>query len=143
MGSSYQKGLALLTLLVTGIQSRELVDAWRYGPYDQWGFVVLGVWVVPVFFLKPKLSEPLLIAALALCTLGTIISLNALKYLAFAVAVTALVSNPLVGTILILGSVAWMPAFGYFFSELFAGGMLLARLALACASTTVVLKGAR
>jgi len=114
---------ALVVVAWCAVQSDGLLLAWRTSPFDYLGWVALLLWCLPLVSqcLRPDLEfEPgrieycLMGAALLVSLLGSMTSLNALKYLGLALAIVALHRWSPANILWFLGAAGWMPAFGYF-----------------------------
>jgi len=110
-----------LALAITGFclwQSSDLFSAWRHSPFDRLGDLAFLVWTIPLLWsLKtPPTAFPLGLGtlALAVCFLGGLGSLNALKYIGLALALVSLAGRASQRPWFWLGaSIAWMPSLGY------------------------------
>lgn len=108
-------------------QSDNLRKAWRDSPFDHLSWVALIIWFLPWAYLvlsrRPefRLGNPehgLLGGALLLSLLGTMASMNALKYIALAMAVVGAVRWRPIHFLWFAAAASWMPALGYILSRL-------------------------
>lgn len=143
------RALPLAVAACSAWQSAELVRAWRDAPFDQLGWLSFLVWVLPaVWALRhcpAREDQGLLLTALALVLVvaGLLLDLNALRYLALALALGAWVPASVPHAVWLLGAVAWMPLFGWLARDLSPNLISALRLLLAAATTAPWLLRAR
>ena len=147
---------AVAIVLYCAFRSDHLIAAWQYSPFDRWSWIALLLWLLPVAFvwrLRPdrfrlgRVNHALLVLALLISLVGTMASMNAVKYAGLAVAVVSLVRWSAAHFCWLPGAVAWMPGFGYLAAKVVPfdppvsyGVVLAARLALAAATVFCVWK---
>jgi hypothetical protein len=114
---------ALAIAAYCAYQSENLLLAWRTSPFDHLSWIALLIWCLPIVFmaLDPapefqlgRIEHSLMGAALFVSLLGTMTSLNALKYLGLAFSLMAIIRWIPAHIIWFMGAASWMPAFGYF-----------------------------
>jgi len=145
---------AVAIALYCAFRSDHLVVAWRHSPFDRLSWIALSVWLIPLFqvwvtrpelFLLGRLNHWLLGGALLASLLGTMASMNAIKYLGLALAIVAMVRWRGAHAVWFVGAASWMPAFGYFVAKLVPAGppanlwIVLAARVLVAAATVVCL----
>ncbi|KZK73920.1 hypothetical protein EKD00_08630 [Chlorobium phaeovibrioides] len=121
-------------------QARDLLAAWEHSGYDQYGWIALLVWCLPVFMSgtsallgagSRQYGTAMLTAALLLALLGQAGSLHILQHAGLALALASWIPFSPHQLLWLLSSISWMPAFGWIGSRLFFGHILPARLLLA------------
>lgn len=140
-------GLAIA--LYCAVRSEHLLAAWRHSPFDRLGWVALLLWLTPLVMAwrstprelrLGRVNFGLLGLSLLVSLLGTMASMNAIKYLGLAVAVVALIRWRRAHLVWFIGAASWMPAFGYFAAKIVGSGatalwlVLLLRVAWAATS---------
>lgn len=133
-------------------QSSNLVNAWRYSPFDRLEWLALGIWMAPALAFAAGLLTPgpagrrgawLAWLALAACLAGILTDMHFLKHGALALACAA-VTPPFRFEIVWLAlAAAWMPALGWLVRGVTASGVVGMRLALATLAALIALAGAR
>lgn len=123
-----------LILLFTAWNARSLIDAWDGTLYIQFARVAFMISLVPlmVFFVFRKSDErtnvPFLFFAIIASTVGMLGSMNAFKYLGFALALSGLTPLSMWNFLWFVSMASWMPAFGYFLSVLEPHTVMFLRL---------------
>lgn len=114
---------ALAIAAYCAFQSDNLLLAWRTSPFDYLGWIALLIWCLPIAFmaLDPdpefqlgRVEHALMGTALFVSLLGTMASMNALKYLGLAFSLVAVIRWIPAHFIWFVSAASWMPAFGYF-----------------------------
>lgn len=114
---------ALAIAAYCAFQSDNLFLAWRTSPFDYLSWIALLIWILPIVFMAMdpdpefqvgRIEHGLMGTALLVSLLGTMASLNALKYLGLAISLVAIIRWIPVHIVWFVGAASWMPAFGYF-----------------------------
>ena len=80
---------AIAIAVYCAFQSSHLVAAWRHSPFDRWSWIALLIWLAPLGavwtrtpaeFRLGRLNHWLLGLALLVSLLGTVTSMNAIKF---------------------------------------------------------------
>lgn len=134
------RALPLAVLAYCVWSAGDLIVAWRHSPYDQLGSVSFLVWLAPAVWRGLRqgtasgngTASPTLTAlALVLVVAGRILEVNALLYLALALAIGAL--TPQLGRhgLWLAGAISWMPALGWLATGLPPAAVGVLRLLIA------------
>lgn len=142
---AHEFGPRLLLLVLLGFaffEARDLWFAWNHSPFDALGWLAFAIWVSPLFLnaRKDVHQTKYVIVGIALILLGTIGELNAFIYFGLAAVLGGLQSWRQGRVLWLLGSLSWMPLFGYFLSQFLSCGVNLVRVALATASVLVLFR---
>jgi len=114
---------ALAIAIYCAYQSDNLFLAWRTSPFDYLSWIPLLIWCLPVVFMAMdpdpefqlgNVEHSLMGTALFVSLLGTMTTLNALKYLGLAFAIVAVIRWIPAHFVWFVSAASWMPAFGYF-----------------------------
>lgn len=135
--------LHFLLIIFLGSSSYPLFDAWISAPYDQLSIFAFLIWMVPLFLrrkwvdgsFKESIQYMYMSIILLIYILGVISSLNTLKYISLAFAISLISHRYLVIFILMLTSISWMPLYGWFLKDFSIPFVNTLRLALASAGT--------
>lgn len=141
--------LALLILAYCFLNSLDMVHAWRNAPYEQFSWLIFLVWCLPLMYYwigksdkmtnETPLNSILLWGALSASLLGTLGSLNAVKYVGLAFALASFIPwNPIL-FVWIAGAISWMPVVGWVGSHYFPGYVFGMRLVIALVTSGLVL----
>lgn len=142
---------AIAIAVYCAFQSSHLVAAWRHSPFDRWSWIALLIWLAPLGavwtrtpaeFRLGRLNHWLLGLALLVSLLGTVTSMNAIKYVALAISVLGMIRWRWTHLVWFAGAAAWMPAFGYFAAGFIRTGPpvdLILMLALRVSVVTAVI----
>lgn len=125
----------IVTILMIGVSCHDLLSAWRNSPFDQWGWLVFGVWLILGIWLMTRakaegspLQVAYLYAGLVLAFLGYVGDLNVLQHGGFAMAMAGFAAASRGYFLWLIGSVAWMPAWGWLGAHWFsAQGVVVSR----------------
>ncbi len=117
-------------------QASDLWGTWFRGSSEPWGWLMLGLWLVPALMAAirgpadgDRPQQGLLAAALVLTLVGQMTWLNCLQHLALALAIVGW-RQPLPGQLIWLAaSFLWMPACGWFVAGVAAGWETALRVA--------------
>lgn len=126
------RGPAVLMLLFSAYLSLPtLIDAWQNDRYSRGGMAAFGLWLLGLAFVsyRSRLSTHRpsvvwLLGAMACCALGGMFSVNLLYHAGFALACMAWLLPYYFGVLIFLGTLAWLPATGWFVSRVMAGGFV-------------------
>lgn len=139
--------LEIMIILFSAWQSASLFLSWRGAHVlERHAWIAFLIWIIPIalyrfgpdFSASAKPTNPIILGAALIATvLGMMGSLNALTYLGFAFALSALVPLSWQHLLWIPLAIAWMPSFGYFAKNFFPHYVLLGRIFLAGASCLV------
>ena len=135
MGSVLPSPVALAVCAYCAWQSRDLVGAWRNAPFDRLAWLVLAAWCAPIVWRRCRPRESgessvLLALGVTCALLGTLGSINAIKYLGLALALAGLLPWAWAHIVWIASSAAWMPAFGWLVGRHCPDWVLVARLSV-------------
>ncbi|BBM86895.1 exosortase-associated EpsI family protein [Candidatus Uabimicrobium amorphum] len=114
----------------------ELCSSWWRSPLEKYGWLVVGVWLVPCIYHLYKNRQLrcnfLLLSVAILCTfLGCVGDLNTLCYIGFACFVYSLMTKINATTLLwAVSGVVWMPAFSWLISYYITNHILLPKLCI-------------
>ena len=133
MGSVLPSPVALAICAYCAWQSRDLVGAWKGAPFERLAWLALAIWCVPILWRRAHSRETgessiLLVLGVVCALLGTLGSINAIKYLGLALALAGLLPWAWAHILWIASSVAWMPAFGWLVGRHCPDWVLVARL---------------
>ncbi len=138
---------SLLTFLITLyclVSSHELFHAWLVAPYERFGWVILLLWCLPLFYWylftdkarnRVAPSSILLGVALFFSLIGTLGDLNTLNYVALAIALASSIPLNFLSLFWLLCAAAWMPAIGWLGSHYFPQAVLFFRLLPVCVAS--------
>lgn len=130
-----------------------LVNAWRHSPFDRLGWIAFLLWLIPVgaVFLRPRSAglrtgedaaapaslpgrRPALRVlswiALIIVVLAVVVDMNALRYVALALALGAWMPRRAWAWVWLVLALAWMPALGWLGAGLKASGVNVLRVLL-------------
>lgn len=114
--------------------SADLFGAWRDSPLDRFGWLPLLIWIAPLIQLAvnrdPRLRldarrTPLLVAAVACGSLGSLTSLNVLQHMGLILACSAWLGWSWSTFVWAASGIGWVPAFGWVAAKAGAGGAVL------------------
>ena len=118
--SRHLKIAGLAIAFYTGWNADSLFVAWRHSPFDQADGMAWVIWMIPVCMGLCGDSEARLlwlVGALGLTFLGSLLDLNLLRHLAFALACAGLTDLRRGFWIWLPTALAWMPVLGWFLSK--------------------------
>lgn len=127
-------------------QARDLITAWQRSPHDRLGWLPLIIWLFPILYKRSHLSTGqvdsfplLLVLGLVTSFTGDVGSLNVLKDLGLAMALSGLIPLSPRHLFWTLTAISWMPLFGWLGSRWFPDMILPARLMAAVAGSGLYL----
>jgi len=122
-------------------QSADLVLAWRHAPFDRGGWLSFLIWLCPAAWAVARRPapdhEPLWLTgpALLLAIAGSVADVNAVSYLALALAAGALVPRSKRCWLWLAGALVWMPALGWVLQGMRPEAVMVLRWAIAISVT--------
>jgi hypothetical protein len=125
-------------------QSADLWAAWRHSPFDQFGWLALGIWLAPCFQPGQTGRRPLPAwLGLALAVAGKVGDLHILAHGGLACAIGALRPWSAWRGLWLALSICWMPGLGWLARNQPVGAVAGLRLALAVAAAAAGWAAAR
>lgn len=116
-----------------------LFKAWRHSPFDRFGWLAFLLWLVPLIIpfccgnTPRQIPEPresvlpptcaLSWIALIIAVLAVIVDVNAMRYVALALALGAWMPRHWLTIVWLVLAIAWMPALGWLGASLKATGL--------------------
>ena len=112
-----RRAVGWLTVAWSAWSARDVAAAWRHAPFDRLGWAAWLIWFLPALVFAVRdgaFRTGWWIAALGGLLAGMMADVNAVKYAAFALAVSALLpERGLWGLVWLAAAVAWMPVLGW------------------------------
>lgn len=111
---------ALAILLYCLISSFPLFEAWWNSPFEKLSWIAFLVWIAPLTI--QRASEPsfiLLAFAVGATLLGTIGSLNTLKYIGLGFSLASFAPRGWAFPIWLIAAITWMPLYGWLSAHFF------------------------
>ena len=133
-------GVEVAVMFFAGWQARDLLNAWQHSPHDHFGWLVLGVWLLPLVVrlcIRPQAifsANPFMLgAAIIAGFLGALTELHFFGQVAFALAFAAWFNLSWHVLFWLTTALAWMPVFGWWLADFSGATVLILRLLLAIA----------
>jgi hypothetical protein len=117
-------------LFVNIINAREFYFSWLHTPSERLSWLTFAIWLLPVVisFFKERQQNTnhfpnflLAIISIVLVLFSIITSLNTAAYLGLAFSFAAIIPWSLSNIFWLVGSISWMPAFGWFLTTSMPG----------------------
>ena len=120
---------AIAILLYCSISAFPLFQAWWGSPFERLSGLAFLIWIAPLLMYRMQNPSLLFLIGATLATLlGTLGSLNTLKYLGLAFAIASFAPKGWAFPFWLLSAIAWMPAFGWLSAHFFPALSLLFKI---------------
>lgn len=122
---------ALAIILYCAVSSLPLFQAWWDSPFEKLSWIAFLVWIAPLLIHRAQTPSWICLAGALLATLlGTIGSLNTLKYLGLSLSLASFAPMGWAFPLWLLASITWMPLFGWLSAHFFSGFAIPFKLGL-------------